>query len=127
VNPRAANTAVAASRMRCCVASVLVQRLVAVVMEPVMHILSSVERNSEKPKDDDEKCLLKGVTGRVRSPCGDSDAAGSPVPEVAPVTTPRHVLLGQKSLMYGPATSCRATLTTCVHWYIVGGIVNLWR
>jgi hypothetical protein len=33
VNPRAANTSVAASRMRCCVASVFAQRLVAVVMK----------------------------------------------------------------------------------------------
>jgi hypothetical protein len=33
VNPRAANTSVAASRMRCCVASVFAQRLVAAVME----------------------------------------------------------------------------------------------
>jgi hypothetical protein len=37
------------------------------------------------------------------------------------------VLPGQKSVMYGSATSDRVTLTTCAHGLFDGGIGGRWR
>jgi hypothetical protein len=47
--------------------------------------------------------------------------------KVVHVTTAERVLPGQKSVMYGSAASCRATLTLCEHGLFVGGIGCLWR
>ena len=47
--------------------------------------------------------------------------------KVVHITTGQLVLPGQKSVMYGSATSCRATLTPCEHGLLIGGIGCPWR